>query len=52
MTGQSMIELTTRRQVEEELKEFDHSDQTILMKLVEVYWKRKDKDDIIAAKIA
>ena len=33
-----------QKQVEEELKEFDHSDQKIIMKLVEVFEKRQQKE--------
>ena len=29
-----------QRQVDEEMREYDHSDQVILMKLIEVYEKR------------
>ena len=35
-----ILNTESQRQVDEELREYDHSDQLIIVKLIEVYEKR------------
>ena len=52
MQSQQFVDDGVQKQVEEEMKEFYHTEHTILMKLVEVYEKRAAKDATMQAQKA